>query len=88
MGLVITQDKRLCAAFFFVLFLINNSTQDLESSNLVAELAFIACGSITLLSSTYPVQKDSEQLSFLLFIPTRSSWVLLSLAVPALELPN
>jgi hypothetical protein len=65
MGLVITQDKRLCAAFFFVLLLINNSTQDLESSNLVAELAFIACGSIALLSSTYPVQKDSEQLSFL-----------------------
>jgi hypothetical protein len=47
-GLVITQDKRLCAAFFFVLFLINNFTQDPESSNLVAELAFIACGSIAL----------------------------------------
>jgi hypothetical protein len=54
MGLVITQDKRLCAAFLFVLFLINNSTQDLESSNLVAEPAFIACGSIALLFFDVP----------------------------------
>jgi hypothetical protein len=88
-GLVITQDKRLCAAFFFVLFLNKqlNSRPRVVKPGSRASFHRLWKYRPTLFRRTL-FRADSEQLSLLLVIPTRSSWVLLSLAVPALELPN